>query len=734
MGPHERRAATGRYPLAGDTPSRDSSDRSRWRSIYCVGRRKEDNETGMGTIIDLTSQPDHDILHSTESDGLLGGSYLHGEPLASVLRGDERPQYALRNKKSGLKVEGESERTLTPDSNYQILALVTDLRIEFVAGKSGGDESLTLPLSEVVEATADSGFRTSALEIETLDGERWVFPCRGDPSPVAAYVEEAAQLRANAARLLDDLEATLGGAQDSVTAGEFDRAADELDDAGERLDAALGRLSELGDAAAAEFDERVDELRGWLVDVRRELAAGTAARAHTQGQDHWDREEYETAASAYERALDGYRRALDTDGSVPPDGAIESRYRAAAAERELLRVGPLVDADTSRRRAIALADPEDAAAEWETALERYRELLGLDWGVAEREFAVDRETIREQTAEIADDAIRDHREAGRRWLRAGDKLAVQDRRGQARQVYDRARHQFEQAHKLATEVRPERTAETEAALTAARGRLDGAMPTQEVPDDPVAFDPEADEPEPEKPPDEDRSDDLSDLAFADAGVAVGPADRTESPDAEGVGSDSPADGSSPSVLERIQAQKAAGESGPFGDGPVSDKRESTGASQGDAGDGSEPDEERADERSLDEGGIDEALAALGGYQLASFVADLWEAEGWMTTAFEGSGEAVYDVVAVREEPDERLLIWTREVGGADKTTVKQCATALEGDEAEAVLVTTGSLSAAANRQAETLGVSVVERDGLRERVRETGTGDRLAGYGKSPQA
>lgn len=690
----------------------------------------------MGTIIDLTSQPDHDILHSTESDGLLGGNYLNGEPLASRLREDEKPQYVLRNKKSGLTVEGKTARVLSPDSGYQVLALVTDVRIEFVAGTSDGDESTTLPLSEVVEATVDSGLRRSTLEIETLDDERWVFPCRGDPTPVATYLEETAQLWANAARLLDDLEATLGEAQDGVTAGEYERAGAELDDAEATLGVALDRISELGEAARAQFGERVDELREWLADVRRELAAGKAARAHAQGQGHWEREEYETAANAYERALESYEAALATDGSIPTDTALESRYRAAAAEREVLRVGPLVDADTSRRRAIALADPEDAAGEWESALERYRELLGLDWGAAEREFAIDRELIREQTAEIADDAIRDHSEAGRRWLRAGDKLAVQGREKQARQVYERARHQFEQARRLAGEVRPERTAETEAALSAARARLDGTMPTTEVPDDPVAFDPDAEDSD--GGAERDDSEDLSDLDFHDTETTVrttgpGEAPGGESPGsvsrADGPGSVSRGDGSSPSVLERIQAQKSAGQSGPFG-GDSFDEDGTPSGSEADDGDG----DGRTETDPLDEEAIDDALSALEGYRLASFVAALWEAEGWMTTAFEGMGQTVYDVVAVREDPDERVLIWTRPAGEADTETVEQCAAALEGDEARAVLVTTGSLSGAAKRRAETLGVTVVEREQLRSRLFAAGMGEQLVGDDESPQA
>ena len=697
----------------------------------------------MGNVIDLTEQPEHDILHRTESDGLFGGKFLSGEPLESYLEGDETAKFALRTKKSGLTIEGESERSFDPDSNYQLLALVTDLRLVFVAGQSGGDRSRELPLTEVVETAVDSGLRTSTLTIETLSNETWSVSSRGDLSAIATYIEEAAQIWANAGRLLDDLEDALGVAQDHLTNGAYTATREELDGAAETIETAERRIAEVGEAARAQIAERGDELREWLIDIRRELTAQEAAQAHARAQNHWQEGEYEAAATAYEQTLDSYGKALEIDGSVPSTELLQSRLQAAAAERELLRIGPIVDADTSRRRAGALADPEDAADEWETALERYRELLGLEWGASEQEFVADHDLIREQTAEIADDAIGDHHEAGRRWLHSGDKLAVQDRERQAEQVYKRARHQFEQAHQLASEVRPQRVSEIETAFEAADRRLDGGMPTSTVPDDPIGFEPATDEKtatEEETADPADEQDGIEGLSFHDSGIPTHSTDSGVDPATESVSSGPRSADSSPSVLDKIQAQKQASvrrSSEHSASNVAPPEPDSQEKSPADTDSENSAETELATAQSSDEQ-LEQLVGNLDAAGFTELVADLWEAEGWMTTVFEDAGETVYDVVAMRDDTDERLLIWTNHTEGeANKTVIKQCATTLESSHGSngAVLVTADSLTKAARRKAETLDVRVVERDELIARLEKAVDDGKLTGaYFESPQA
>lgn len=668
----------------------------------------------MGTLIDLTDGQDHEILRTTEATGLFGGAYLDGQPLGQYLDGDEQPKYALRNKKSGVTIDGDSHRSLEPDSDLQAFALVTDLRVLFVVGQEGGDDSATLRLPDIVEVSTDSGLRSSTLVIESLAGDVWSFPCSDDPTAVEQYLEEAAQVWANAARLLDDLENALDSAEQELAAGNPADAREQLAGAQETIDTAIHRITEVGPAAQAQITDRAEDLNGWLVDIERELSSEVGSLAHARAQSHWQDREYEAAAASYDHALDAYQQALDTDGSVPTTASLRSRLRGAAAERELLRVGPLVDADSSRRRAMALADPEDAAGEWERALGLYHDLLGLDWGNSDSEFVANRELIREQTSEIADDAIGDHYEAGRQWLHSGDKLAVQGRDTQATQVYERAAEQFEHARGLASEVRPDRLETVEEGITAAEARLSGDRPTESAPENPIEFDP-ADTGTEESNADSaagesTETEGMEGLSFHDSGsTAIQSHEST--PDTDPDSSQFEADRRpSESLLDRIQAQKQTDE------GRFSTLSESS--------DGTETVDQFESESTaeLSAAELSDRIGALDAAALRALAARLWEANGWKTLVFDGAGQAVYDVVAMSEETDDRLLLWTvaAEAGPVDRTIIKQCATTIEDsqDADTAVVVTTGSITSSARSEAKNSTVGIVGPESLLDRLQK----------------
>jgi len=441
----------------------------------------------MGRVIDLTGGgADAAILTSTSSDGLFGGTYLSEEPLEAYLGDVEEPKYVLRNKKSGLRVrDGDEERVVRPDEGYQALALVTDLRLLVVVGREGSDERTSLLLTDIVEVRAESqGFRTDALVVDTLDGDAWEFPCQGDLTGVASDIDGLAQTWANASRLISDVESQLEEADRHLAANDHAKARDAIGDADDTIATAKGRIADVGGGAAERVAKRASGVADRLVETRRRIRATRGAVRHAEAQEAWNDREYETAARAYEDAIDAYRAALALESPTPGTEVLNRRLAGAAGERELLRVAPLVDADAARRRASAIDDPEAAAVEWETALEGYRDMLGLDWGRGTRRFLVDRDRIRDHAEAVADDAIADHTDAGRQWLRAGDNLAARGETDQAERVYERARTQFERAHRLARELRPDRADDIEADLGAVTDRLAG-----DVPDSPPGTEP-----------------------------------------------------------------------------------------------------------------------------------------------------------------------------------------------------------------------------------------------------
>jgi len=649
----------------------------------------------MENVIELPGSDErHEILTQTSVGGLLGGTLLGDEPLKAYFEENEEPKYVLRNKKSGLTRRRESdEHTLRPDDNYQALAVITDLRVLVVVGRGSGDGSASVELADVVEAhRASGGFRTDKLVVETIEDETWEFPCRDDLDEVATYVDGTAGTWANAHRLLEDAEDHLEAAGDALDGLDPDGASDALENAESALNGASERSSEIGTVAVDRLGGRIDRLTDRLVTLCRQTAAVRGGGAHATAQRAWRDEAYETAARSYEEAIGAYRDALAREGSTPTDEALTRRLRGVAEEREVLRVAPLADADTSRRRASALDDPEEAALEWEQALEGYRDMLGLDWGVGERHFFVDRETIRGHAEAVADDAIEDHLEAGQRWLTAGDKLAVQGRSNQAERVYERARNQFEQAHRLAREVRPERADDIAESLREILDRLEGDVPA---------------EPQEEQPlPAEAVRDTLASTP-AEKGTDTGD-DRTES--------NSDRTGAKPKPAIR-PTDRNRGDSG--------DKRDS-----------GRPDTEDGDPEAR--------IRELDPDAFTELVATLWEEQGWSTTVFSSITDAVYDVVAIRELEDgeQRLLLWTvhRPDGGVlGPTAVDRAATARDTSQGgdSATVVTAGTFTSAAEERADELDVTVVDGEGLLELLETHGLAGALGesfSRAKSPQS
>lgn len=695
----------------------------------------------MANVINLLDEDaHHDSLQRTGSDGFFGGQYLSDGPLSTYLVEHETPRYLVRNKKSGLRIAGESgTEHVKPDDDRQALALVTDVRLFVAVGKRAGDEVRSLPLPDVVEAGAeDSGFLETTLTVETLDGTTWRFPFRGDVSEAARDIDDIAQVWANANRLLDDVERQVELTQRFVANGNHADAAEALSGAGETIETARQRIREVGERATREIDDRAATLRPELDTLRRQITAGRGGSAHASAQAAWEAREYERAAEAYDAAIEAYEYALEQDGERPSREALVSRVSGAVRERELLRVGPRIDADATRRRARATADPEEAAGIWTVALDSYRDMLGLHWPGEDRSFVVDRDLIREQTTAVSDDAIADHSQAGESWLTAGDELAVEGREAQADQVYERAREQFQRALALAREVRPDRTDELETLLEAVETRLEGHYPS-EVPDDEPLSVAELRQGRSDESEDDDRRDggDRSVLTRIregkqrDSSPPAGVADESEDDDASAsnVGTGQPdSAGTSTATAGRDTPEEPADQrtepSGTVGDGTgtappesgTATRPRSAGEQSGPATEADGPDSPATDAA----GAADERVRrvrALDESAFTEFVASTWSSQGYTTTVFSATEKAAYDILAVRQDPTERLLLWTvhRPDGGSlGSTAVERCATARDNSRGAdgAVLVTSGALTDAARARASDLDVTVVDSDDL----------------------
>lgn len=125
--------------------------------------------------------------------------------------------------------------------------------------------------------------------------------------------------------------------------------------------------------------------------------------------------------------------------------------------------------------------------------------------------------------------------------------------------------------------------------------------------------------------------------------------------------------------------------------------------------------------------VDE-IGTLDPYEFESFVADVWEAQGWDTEVMQASGDAGIDVIARRDTPvRETHVIQAKyysegnKVGGPE---IQQYAALKQQlPEADAVVVvTTSSFTRAAKQRAEELNVKLINGAQLKRLVERLDTG------------
>ena len=637
----------------------------------------------MSRIIDLTDGSEGAaILDQTAVGGLLGSQLLR-EPLATHLGDEETARYVLRNKRRGVVVENPVDHeTVEPAGDYQACCVLTDVHLHYVVGAPGGDRAQRVHLRDVVQARAErSGFRTTALHVETADGEVIRFPLRGDAEPVAAAVEDAAQPWATAVRRLEDVESALNDAREALAAGEPDRAGAALEGVEARLGQARTQLEGVGPGAVADLEPEVGAARETAEALRRRRAAAAGAAEHARAQAAWAERDYEAAAAAYDAARSAYADAGEYRGPEPAADQLRRRSEAAARERRVLRHAPVADADAARERARATDRPAVAAGAAEEAVDRIRTAIGLEWP-GEGSFAVDRPTLREEAAAATAEAVEYRRAAGRRWLAAGDRIAARGKEAQARQAYERARPHIRRALEMARELLPERID----ALAADLERTDERIAGRGRPAEADAVDAPL--------PVDSIEDAIAAMEAADRSVAGGGGESAPG-GPEGVDGPATAAAGGP---EGVDAAAAAG---------ATAEAEATGA------------EDRATGVELAEW-----LRGLDRGAVTDLVAEVWAARGWSTTRFAGTDSDVYDVVAVRDgEEAERLLLWVVHdtaggaVGPGIVDRVLATLSRSEGGD-RAVVVTTGRPTRAAREAARDGPVTVVGPEDLAEILRE----------------
>ncbi|WP_136689997.1 hypothetical protein [Halorhabdus amylolytica] len=346
----------------------------------------------MQGVIDFSERGlDGAPLTATETDGLLGRPLLADRPLVTYLRAAEQPQFCLWNHRNGVVVEGR--QAYRPDRWHAGVALLTDCRILFAVGRTDGDRTIPVGLSDVRDVSIENRLLGETLLVETAD-TTYRFPCWGNLDPVR---ERASQLVETwrtagdhldrARRILDRLEERIGRGDGSGTCSLFETVEDELDTASEIISSSPGADAVLG--------EEITTVRNDLTALRRQAHATRADHLFERAERRWDDRKLEAAFDDLEAARDAYSRAIEVDAEKPSDEELIQRRDTVLADRRRLASAPLEAAEFAREVAAATEDPEAAIRWWKTTMNRYEIVYTLDWGRDRPRFDVDREKARD---------------------------------------------------------------------------------------------------------------------------------------------------------------------------------------------------------------------------------------------------------------------------------------------------------------------------------------------------
>ena len=415
----------------------------------------------METVIDVRSSGRPAIFDRANTDGLFGRTRRLQQPLGQYLRATETPRYLAYNDRSGV-VDTQGSESLTPAGDYRAYLLATDSRVVFVVGDDDGDRTISLPYEDIVAVHCTSGLRTSTLEIVTVDEDRWAFECKGDLTPVRAFVDEATQVWTRTLTELDRAESRVEAAMAALEATALDTAATHITAAQEALDNGRERVEALGEGAIASIDERRQSTQAQINTCQRRRHVRAAEEHRDMARRAWENRAYERAADAYAQARAEYERALVVTAPEPPTETITDARNAIEAEYTELLSAPVDAAQVAASAARATTDPAARATHWEDAFDRYRTAYELDWG-RDRRFDGDRASLRQMLADIAVELVDAHREAGRQALREGSGESKRETSGAA---CDSAATHLKRAREVATELVPNRREPPAAELAA----------------------------------------------------------------------------------------------------------------------------------------------------------------------------------------------------------------------------------------------------------------------------
>lgn len=412
---------------------------------------------------------DEELLTGTGSGGVFASGYLHDKPLIEYLGAAERVAFLLSNKKKGVRRENDEGATAyTPGDGYQAIAAITDTRVLFVVGDSNGtgDTSFAVPYTEIEDVKTRSGMLTKGVDIWTTEGVKWHFAVRStvDIEPAVEYLERAAVVWSRVESQLRHARKHLVDVDELLSEDDHDAARAAASTARDHVEEAQRKAPELTTNRDDAVWERVHDVERRLDASVMETHVSRAEKHATVANDEWRQEQYNNAYDAFLKARTEYERALDIarEHDFPEESDIRENADTVTQSLDHLSKSPLRRAETAAERARDADAPAVVAEQFEVALERYQTALVLDWGSDRQRFAGDSNELRGTIERVVGELVHTRRLLAAYHLAAGTRLLAAGHPDAAKDAYENAHTEIEDARTVAKELKPQLTPMLEA--------------------------------------------------------------------------------------------------------------------------------------------------------------------------------------------------------------------------------------------------------------------------------
>ncbi len=344
-----------------------------------------------------------------------------------------------------------------------VVTVVTDCRILFTTPSKGAAGVVALGYEELLSVSVVE----KTLELTTVSGVALEWPLGPELSGTESAVKHLrwiGTVRNQFRSCRNDIELAVGEIRACAQSREWEVATETYQQAREQLDEICNLVF-----ATEGVDEQT--LVPDLTEIERSLETAYARlyieRTNSQldlGRQLLENGDYIQGRRVLQQTQQYYRQAQKHSDAVERGDAFQFGAQRDLNE-ELQRLGwqietvaaePIKQAHEEKVKAKAADQPETKLDHWERAFERYGQVLTLEWGTEERNFAGDPDAIRAELCVTAERLIELHTERGEQcWAESKENAETGDQKPALRGALDAQEH-FERAHELVTEFAPDR--------------------------------------------------------------------------------------------------------------------------------------------------------------------------------------------------------------------------------------------------------------------------------------